>query len=383
MISRRTTLAGIGAGLLMPGLLGRASAAPSPIAVPITIDDRVLVACGINGAGPYFFMIDTGGTMSLIDNALASDLKLATFAAARIRGVGGAANTAVYRAHRLSIGGELDLADVAFNGIDGGGLGKDVRGTLAAGTVTGYDSVLDFDAGEWRIYPRGFGDLPGFTPVESTLAHDGNGAARIFVTVTVDGQPFRCMLDTGSPAEIVLYPEAARRTRYWDDPSVNYAPIRGRGIGGKDAIGRVVRAQAAAIGPITFDRPLVRLDGGARGQRSSDGIVGLPLIRQFNLAVDVDKRRVQVQPNHAPRFREAAPTSGLWVDRDGARLVVADVGRGSPAAKAGIVSGDVIGNATYGALMKALGSGAGANVTLTIIHDGQQRRATIALADYL
>ncbi|TPG17605.1 hypothetical protein EAH87_12920 [Sphingomonas koreensis] len=383
MISRRSVVAGIGMGAALPLLATRAAAAEAPIIVPIAVDDRVLVACGINGSDPYFFMIDTGGTMSLIDNDLARDLKLTVVASERLRGIGGDENSALYRAHTLSIGGQLHLSDVVFNGRDGHGLGRDVRGTLAAGAVTGYDSVLDFDAGEWRIYPHGFDSIPGFTAVDSTISHESRGAARMIVTVIIDDQPFRCLLDTGAPGEIILFPEAARRTRYWNDSGINYAPLRGSGIGGQDAIGRLVRAERAVIGPVTFDRPLVRLEGGQRGQRSSDGIIGLPLIRQFNLATDVRRRRVLIQPNHVAPRRARAPTSGLWVDRHGERLIVADVGKGSPAAQAGIVPGDVVVDTTLARLIRALARPPGASVALKIDHQGQRRDVTLVLADYV
>lgn len=383
MLKRRDVLAGAGGLAVMPWLAGRVAAADAPVIVPMALDGRVIVACGINGAGPYFFMIDTGGTMSLIDDALARELKLQTIASQRLSGVGGAANAAVYRARDLVIGGTLRLPDVVFDGTEGSGFGKDVRGTLAAGAVTGYDSVLDFDAGEWRVYPHGFGALAGFMPVDSTIERKGHGAARIIATVAIDGQAFRCLVDTGAPGEIILYPEAARRTRYWDNPAVNYAPMRGRGIGGETAVERMVRARQASFGPIAFERPLVQLEGGARGRRDADGVIGLGLIRQMNLATDVRQRRLLVQRNRVAAPTGLASTSGMWVDRKGDRLVVADVGHGSPAAAAGIVPGDVVINTTFATLIRALGSGPGAQVTMTIEHDGTPRRVTIVLADYL
>lgn len=386
MLSRRDALGGMGAALALPWLAGRAAAAgDAPIVVPIALDSqRVIVACGINGTGPYFFMIDSGGTMSLIDEALARELSLPAIASSRIRGVGGAANAAVYRTHDFLIGGVLQQHDLIFHGADGAGFGADIRGTLAAGALTSYDSVLDFDASAWRIYPHGFGDLAGFTPVESSVSQVGrHGSAVIIVTVGIDDQSFRCMLDTGAPSEIVLYPEAARRTRYWNDPAVHYAPVRGRGIGGQDALSRMVRAERATIGPVSFERPLVRLDGGARGQRFADGVVGLPLIRQLNLATDARRGRVLVQRNHVAPPPDHASMSGLWVDQKEGRLIVADVGRGSPAAAAGIAPGDLIVDTSFAKVLKALASGPGASVTMTIEHEGARRRATIVLADYL
>jgi membrane-associated protease RseP (regulator of RpoE activity) len=205
----------------------------------------------------------------------------------------------------------------------------------------------------------------------------------MIVTVAVDGQPFRLLIDTGSPGEITLYPEAARRTRFWNDATIPYAPVRARGVGGQAGISRLVRAGQAQLGPVTFDRPLVRLDGGMRGQQSTDGVIGLPLIRGVNLATDVRRRRVLVQANRLPPDRARASLSGIWVDQLDGALVVADVGRGSPAAAAGIKPGDRIEGMDFASLIRKLGGKPGAMVELSIMRQGQSIPLRFKLADYI
>ncbi|MGN6377181.1 MAG: aspartyl protease family protein [Sphingomonas sp.] len=387
MISRREAVAGLGACMVLPGLAGTAAAAKGPLIVPIGLAERrVLVAVAIDGTGPYLFMIDTGGTLSLIEDALAHDLKLPVVDSSAIRGVGGTARSALYRVAELSIGQVLSERNLAFHGVGGGGFGKDVRGTLAAGAITSYSSVLDFDEAQWRVYPEGLPELPGYAAVASELAHlpqSPRGSRYIFATVTLDGQPFKCLLDTGHPHMLTLYPEAARRTRYWRDPGVPYAPVRASGVGGTGALSRMVRAKTLGIGPAEFAAPLVTLDGGARGQRFADGVIGLSVLRQLNLATDTRRGRLLIARNNQQPDKEDAPTSGLWVDDKNGELVVTDVGHGSPAATAGITPGDIVVGARLHDFVQALATGAGAEVTMTIKHDGTPRRVTIRLANYL
>ena len=384
MISRRSALLGMGAGLVAPWIAGRAVAADGPLVVPIAIQGpRILVAVGIDGQGPFFFLIDTGGTLSLIDNALARQLKLPVVSGHLIRGGNGkSTSSALYRAREVSIGNVVRDGNLAFNGVDGFGFGEDIRGTLAAGALTAYDSVLDLDRGEWRIYRNGLPDLPGFTPIESDVGHPTrHGSAYMYATASLDGQSYRFLLDTGAPAGVRLYPEAVRRSSLWGKGS--YAPVRSSGVGGRGAIDRIVRAGALNLGGIAFDRPLVHLDGGGRGQRVADGVIGFAVLRQLNIATDVRHGRLLIERNRLKPPPERASTSGLWIDQRGDTLVVADVGRGSPAAAAGIVPGDIIAGHRLGEVVHALGSGAGATVGLTIEHDGTPRRVSIALADYL
>jgi serine protease Do len=386
MITRRMAVAGIGAAALAPLWAARAAAADdAPAVVPIAVQgSRVLVAIGIDGQGPFFFLIDTGGTVSLIDTALARQLQLPIVARTVLSGAGGKQSAAIYKASEVLIGAVVRERDLAFNGVEGFGFGKDIRGTLAAGALTAYDSVLDFDHGEWRIYPHGLPDLPGFTAIDSSIGHPArSGSAYAYATAAIDGQSYRFLLDTAAPAAVRLYPEAVRRSGLWDDPERPYAPVRRGGIGGAGPVDRLVRARMLNLGGIAFDAPLVLLDGGARGQRVADGVIGFEILRQLNIATDVRRRRLLVERNHQLPPPPVYPLAGIWIDQKGDALVAADVGRGSPAAAAGIAPGDRIVGQTLASVVHQLGGPPGSSVPLTIEHDGARRNVTLMLRRYL
>ena len=374
---------GLGASVALSSFRARAAALGDPIVVDFAAPaGRLLVAAAVNGKGPFFFTIDTGGTMGLINKEFAAQQGLPVVGERRIHGLSGDSSTTTYLVSDLLLGGSLRAHDVTFQSVNFT-LGEDVVGSLPAGTLTRFDSVLDFSAGEWRIYRDGLPPLPGFVEVTSRIAQPVTDApSYIYVTVMVEGQPFNCIVDTGTTSALILYPRAAKRTRLWNDPSVPYAPVRINTVGGEGAVTRIVRARDVTIGPVRFDAPLIRLQS-STPRFEADGLIGLQLLRQLDLAVDTRHRHLMVKSNRRPVPRDRAPMSGLWIDRRGDRLLVADVGRGSPAEKSGILPGDQVVDAIPQRLFDSLQGPEGANVEMTTLRRGHRRQVTIMLSDYL
>jgi C-terminal processing protease CtpA/Prc len=75
--------------------------------------------------------------------------------------------------------------------------------------------------------------------------------------------------------------------------------------------------------------------------------------------------------------------SGLWIDRDGARIVAGAVGRGSPAEQAGIRVGDQLGGRSFGDLIAALNGPAGSSLSLDVIQASKRHTVNLILNDYL
>ncbi len=385
-VDRRMMLAGLGggavAGMLSP--LNAFAAEPRVLKASISLEaNRVLIAVGMNGQGPFIFMIDTGTYVSIIRPDLAKQLKLPVQGYEGTRGIGGKGDRfTVYLARDFIIGGGIRQPTVVLEDSFRFGYQQDIYGALAAGLLTATDTDLDFDAGELRLYPDGRGERPGYVAVDSEIpraSQPDRGSRKIIATITVDGRPLRCSLDTGSPNTLSLYQSAARRLGLWDDRP--YVPNRPSGIGGAGPLARTVRVNEMALGDVRLERPLISLLGTDLGDQV-DGIVGLSFIRLFNMSIDVRSRKLWVQPSRqkSPPYRYGP--SGLWLDRDGTRITVAAVGNGSPAAMAGIRPGDHIAG-EWGAILRTINAPAGSSITLSVERGGQARDVTFTLADYL
>lgn len=380
---RRTAIATV-AGGIMVGSLPAFAAQGRVFKASISLEgNRVLIAVGMNGQGPFIFMIDTGTYVSIVRPDLAKKLNLPVQGYEASRGIGGKGDRyAIYLARDFIIGGGIRQSSVVLEDSFRFGYQQDIYGALAAGILTASDTDLDFDAGELRIYPDGRGDRAGYVAVDSEIPRANQpdrGSRKIVATILVNGRPLRCALDTGSPNTLSLYQAAARRLGLWDNRP--FAPSRPNGIGGAGPIARTVRVDEMTLGDVRLDRPLISLLGNDLGS-NLDGIVGLSFIRLFNTSIDSRGRRLWIKPSRQVSPPGRYGPSGLWLDRAGSRIVVASVGNGSPAAKAGIQPGDrVVGE--WSDVLRTISSSVGSRVVLKIERGGQSLDVAFTLSDFL
>ena len=133
---------------------------------------------------------------------------------------------------------------------------------------------------------------------------------------------------------------------------------------------------------MTIERPLVRVTDEVPNF-VEDGIIGLPIIQQLNLATEVKAGRLWTRPSGRPAEPDGYNASGLWIDQKGQQLLAGRVGKGSPAERAGIAPGDRITGMAFQPLIARLNGRAGDRVDLAVSRGGVQRTLTLTLADYL
>ncbi|MEZ0242675.1 MAG: aspartyl protease family protein [Sphingomonas sp.] len=385
MISRRNLVGALGAGALLPGAL---RAAPAPLSVPIRLtQSRVLVTVRFGDAGAaHWFAIDTGAVVNLIQTSLAKELRLPKLGTRTMTGAGGSETMTIHVAERVVIGDAIGQRGLVFAEFPGRGLGEGVRGALAAGLLTTLDTDLDFGAGEWRVYPEGRASRSGFARLESEIRHVNGPAASayIFADIELEGRTYRMLLDTGMPRPLTLFSPATRKSGLWDDPRP-WAPGRRGGVGGAGAMGRTVRLKSAKFGGVALDPPTAfLLDPGAGiSELRVDGMIGLPILRRFNLSTQVKPGVLWAQPNGMAPGPDLYGLSGLWIGRAGKDLTAERVGRGSPAEAAGLREGDRILGIGFDQLLDKISGPPGSEVVVQASRAGRSFEARIVLRDYL
>jgi len=385
-IGRRTLIQGLAASALLPAAAMRAQA--RVIATPIAVqEDRVWIAATIGGSRPLQFILDTGSVVSLIQERLARELGMRARGNFRLIGAGGPESFLLYVGRDITFSSGAVQRSVVFGAMPPDlVLGRDAAGVFAAGLLTEADADLDFGRGEWRLYPDGRGTREGFRELPSSIEHvrgSGNGSPYMFVDAVLDGNSYRFLLDTGMPSQIRLWPGAVRRSGLWND-TAPYVPVRAFGIGGAGARGRMVRGGTLRIGDFAFERPLITLNDPASTRESyADGIIGLPYIELLNLSTDVRRHKLWAQPSGRPLQPEHYQLGGLWVDLRGDALEVADVGRGSPAADAGLQRGDEIVGLALPEFVRRVDGQAGESFELRYRRGGEMRTARITLRAFL
>lgn len=385
MIERRDLIgAGLAAATLPLTARVRAQAqVPGPIINKVAlVESRLLMAAKVGGQGPFFFAIDTGGDLSLIDHAFAQRLRMKPVDGRPLIGIGGLHEESWYESADVTLASGVRLPRMLFVG-KRGGMGNEVVGSFGVGLITTFDCDLDFAKGEWRGWVHGRPDRTGWTKLASRFTGRGDRPSRIEVDASIDSYSGNFLLDTGSPGSVMLDGPAAKASGLWsaDRP---YAPARVSGIGRGRPMRRIVRAGRLKVGKFVFERPLVSLSPPGTGENFDfDGLIGLSTLSRLNLSTDVKASSLWVQPSGVePVFTEPYSRSGLWLDQGDGGIVVRDVGFGSPAAEAGVKAGDTVAGSFVEAL-RAIGGPAGKPVTLKVARAGAVRTVNLTLADYL
>lgn len=87
-------------------------------------------------------------------------------------------------------------------------------------------------------------------------------------------------------------------------------------------------------------------------------------------------------PNGLPKKPSGYPLSGLWLEEEKGRLLIDDVGTGSPAALAGLKQGDVLPGTMQDAL-RTINGPPGKPVVLTVESGGAKREVRYTLKSWL
>ena len=384
MISRRAMLAGSAAAMLLGGRAAAQQQRRVGGARIVVLDNRVWMQVRFGGRGPYAFVLDTGAFTNLIRSDLARQLALRPLDNRIIHGVGGTQSTAIYEGRDVTLG-NINMGNADFAAYEQLTIHPEAMGALSTSIMTVQDAELDFAQSEWRIYPDGRGERPGYEqlPGEIYRSASRRGAAPIHVDATIGTETYRLQVDTGAPGQLVLYPRATRRIGLWNDQTP-YSPSQRRGIGGVGAAARIVRGPAARIGSLAFERPLISLtDPEARDSLPNDGLLGLGLIERINWSTDVRANRVWGRLSGLPARAERYGFSGLWVNNEQGRVLVASVSPGSPAAEAGLQAGDEITGAPFDQLVAILGRPAGTVIQIEYRRGGEARRTRLTLREFL
>ncbi len=373
-INRRTFLAATGTMAAMPASM---RAQTPPYRIPITLTNaRVLVDCTVGEHGPYRFVFDTGGTIGLIEQSLAQELKLRKLGSSILGLKQGRKAYPIYVVQDLAFGGQVRQPVSAIAGVDNVSFLEGAVGSIAAGALTAGDCELDFDDKEWRIYRDGSPDRTGWSRYPHGIFHFGNknGSPFIAADAALNGQSFRFGLDTGMPSTMRIYRKTAEQAGLWNAP--RWSPTAPEGKG------RMTRTPLSLAGE-TLPGVIITIIDNPEWGAFPNGVIGLPILRQFNIATVAKSEELLLKRNGVAPSPERYNRAGLWIDRDGGDAVIRVVGPGSPAEKAGLKTGDRLIGVRFGRLIEEMFGPAGHDIALTIEQASGRRNLTLQLEDFL
>ena len=302
MISRRNILAG---GLALAATPSWAHAdASGPVHIPVDFSQygMPILSVTIGGKGPFRFALDTGAETNLIKPDLAKSLGLQAIDSVQTYALNGHALAQQYLADNIVFGGGLRQSRISVLALSDIG---DYDGMLAAGFLTSLPSELDYGAGEIRLYPSGGPNLAGYLPIPGGIEQfDSQTSPRMFCQLTIDGLTLKVMIDTGSPRELLLYPDAVRTNKLWDKYPT-FTPEISRGATGATSAARVVTMPDLRLGDIHVASLDVKLldPTGHQASNHHQGLLGSQFLQNFSLTVG--RGKVALRPN-----ADTAPPKG-------------------------------------------------------------------------
>ncbi len=152
---------------------------------------RMTAPVGINGAGPFAFVVDTGANQSVISEELAAQLGLARGALEPLNGVAGVQDAPTTRA-MLQIGGRGE-SDVVFSVLPAKAIGG--AGMLGLDRLEGQELTLDFQGETLRI------KAPGRLwrdPADIAVKASRRDGQLTLVDADLAGIPLVAFLDSGA-----------------------------------------------------------------------------------------------------------------------------------------------------------------------------------------
>ncbi len=385
-VSRRDIMKfGVGSAALLstPRLF---AAAGKYVSCSVSLEaNRIWVAVSLEKRKPELFVLDSGAMSNIVSKQWAKDQKFEIGHGSRNRGIGGAEQSEVLNIDDLLIGGAFRQNYAEFKtspALDR----EDFKGVLGCKFLTEFDCDLDFVKNEWRIYPDGRGDRTGLHQVPNSYRPRGT-SFELIVDAKIGDVAGRFKLDTGAPGIMLMDGQMSEKMNLWDS-GAPYAPTQSRGFGPGSVPCRIYRVDRMKMHKFAFEKPLVKLmkPGGSMSNiYDSDGLIGLKALRHFLISTDRKSKTLWLAPNGLKFLDddEGYSMSGIWLRRDQDRILVDDVGIGSPAAAAGMKVGDVIIGRQWDMILKEVNGAPGRQVALDYERAGKRTRVELTLQPYL
>ena len=333
-----------------PGV--RFSSGRSATGVPFDfVGNLILLKARVNNSAPLWFIFDTGASSTVLD---ANQAKALAFKErGRIAGTGTAGTAVASRVRGVSLGFQgveltgrtlytlpIDFISAALGLRVGGIIGNDiirefvVEIDYASKTLNFYDpSSYRYD-GSGQIFPLFVGD-------------EGN----VFVNarVEIEGrEPLtgKFEVDTGSTGSLTLNTPFVKKHRLLSSITRS-KQVKLGGVGGT-AGAATARVRSIRLGRFELSDPVVRFSQATKGDYASasfDGLLGGQIFSRFKVIVDLQRRRVMLEPNDLLAASFEDDMSGMKLLGDGedfSTYLIDEVEENSPAAEAGVQGGDIL-----------------------------------------
>jgi hypothetical protein len=352
--------------------------------VSVAAEGGLIFQATIDGKGPFKALFDTG-SVNILSANLARKLGLKLDAQALEVGTSSPANVQVHktRVDTLQIG-ELLVRDQTFYVID---LPDDNGGPSFA---VGYELLrrlavrIDFEHQRLTFYdgPRFHYSGPG-TAVP--LQYQGNA---LLVQASIADTSGMFELDSGNESGTMMSTGFTVKNDLVHAFGAHFLAYNGRGFAGPSPQAYLARVHTMRIGDVRVPSVIGRFSTDPSDKSNLAGNIGQNILRHFTEVFDCMRGQVFFETTKDSAQPEVFNRAGLIFDSFGHGLQAMTVLPGSPSARAGVETGDVItainGKApTDEVNQPAFLQPSGTQLQLTVQHGTETRRVTVTLRDVL
>jgi hypothetical protein len=320
-------------------------------------NDHIMIECSVNGSKPIWFMLDTGAGVTVINSLRLREFGLEPFGASEVMGGGNTTSFAFTRVGSLRVGG-VELFHQRDGVIDLGGLeriyGMPIGGILGFDFASRFVTRVDYGTKTLDLYaPDDYAD-PGRGERVPFVLEQRHPHVRAMITVP-DGPPIAAdfVIDSGASETANLTAPFVRANRLLERARRTPAgtPHTMPGSERQFFAQTTVRGKLSSIvlGGFTLTEIPVNLQQGSSGVYASAsfaGTIGERILQRFTTTYDYPRGVLVLEPND--EFAKPFPprtTFGAALLAEGADYTtfkVTGVRKHSPAAAAGLATGDVI-----------------------------------------
>jgi hypothetical protein len=357
---------------------------------------HVWVRASVNGGPLEDFLVDTGASITVIDSAFAARRGMKVEGRVGVAGAGSAGGAAFSQVDSIVVPGDSSgvhlaaqkVAVLAVNAFLEPFFWRPCAGVLGYDFISRFVVTVDYD--HRRLVLE---DLATFAyhgtgrPVPLEMA----GNIPVVEAVLDDTLSGKFRLDVGSSGSVDLHaPFVAKHdlvARARQPLTVTSA-----GFGGTFT-SQLTRMNTMAIGPFSWDQPLVALSQARTGGLASEdyaGNIGNQVLERFAVTFDYEHRTVYLEPGARFTKRDRFTLAGVQLVREEGEVIAMQVLPGSAAADAGLEAGDrvrkldrkPIGTYTLDAVTRMFEEGApGERHTLEIERAGRKKKLELRLKE--
>ena len=344
--------------------------------------NRVVIAGTINGQATDI-MLDTGASVTTVDRAFARAIGLPEGRKITAQGAGGPTEAEIVSGVTLKVGG-MTFSDLTVGVMDlapvSRGIGRPL--TVVLGREFFNNAVVSIDWAANRLHvsaKEAFAPPAGATALQLKR----KGPFNVIPVAIAGDTAIDALLDLGNGGAL-----SVPRTYWGDRPvlaSLRYAEGRRGGVGGLHPARSATIPSVTLAGKTFANVPATLSEGGNDHDPTQMANVGIGLLRQFHVDLDLGRDRIYLTPrSDAPPFER--DRSGTRLDLVGDRLKVAFVSPQGPAAAAGLKEGDEIvaidGHKVTADYYKSRDWARGAAGTPVVLQRADGSSVTVTLTDY-